>query len=360
MFKQTLSKGIACLLALGLLGGLGWAEKRPAKNEEGSKGTQASQSISFEEIERLHLLFDGPETLEKTRLIQKWRSLPREEGEEVFRRLDLLNSGVDPSIVKDDVKLYKTPIYPKKSILGGILGIRSGTVIAYGHLLKPPYYVERKGEEVFINGIRVHPLMSNPNVKIKMKAFTEEEKRQREKERKEECETVNALADYYLEVKAKEGREIASKKLLEFAKRFENIEKIEWDDEIESPFITWKHSKSKIATAIDYFAYPAPPRPTKEELRKDRIKLAKQEKESCELGLRNNRILTFDYSGETGGMDSDAKESVINIMENPKLSNKEKIKKLMILLAGDEDTAWAYDDTAKSIFYNYDPKEWKE
>ncbi|MEW6104487.1 MAG: hypothetical protein AB1630_11860, partial [bacterium] len=271
------------------------------------------------------------------------------------RKLDLLDLGVDPSIVKDDAKLYKTTLYPKKSILGGILGIRSGTVIAYGHLIKPPYYVERKGEEVFINGIRVHPLMSNPNYKIKPKVFTEEETRQYE----EYVKTVNALINYYWEVKNKEGKESAIKKLLEFAKRFENIEKIEWNRERNEPLILWKGEK--YPEGIMYFddRPPQPPlteeerKKAEEEQKKDSLETAIREKKSYEKCLKNNCVKVFDYSGvEIGGIDSDAKESIINIMENPKLSNKEKIKELEILF---DD-----DDIAKSIFYNYDPKEWKE
>lgn len=52
-----------------------------------------------------------------------------------------------------DEELYKFdihPVTPKKGITGGIL-------IYYGHFVKPPYKVERKGLEIFINGLCVHP-----------------------------------------------------------------------------------------------------------------------------------------------------------------------------------------------------------
>ncbi|MEW6104579.1 MAG: hypothetical protein AB1630_12330, partial [bacterium] len=275
------------------------------------------------------------------------------------RKLDLLDLGVDPSIVKDDAKLYKTTLYPKKSILGGILGIRSGTVIAYGHLLKPPYYVERKDEEVFINGIRVHPILSNPNYKITVVVTEEERKRYKEK-REIEGKIGKALKEYYLEVKAKEGREVAKKKLLEFAKRFEDIEKIEWDNDMpESPFIKWKHEK--YPTAIDNFAYPNPTeeerKKAKERRKKDSLETAIKYKKRYEEDLKANGVWVFNYGGTPQTYQtysySNIKESVINIMENLKLSNKEKIKELMLLF-------WKDDDAGKSVFYNYDPKEWKE
>ncbi|MEW6103518.1 MAG: hypothetical protein AB1630_06860 [bacterium] len=147
---------------------------------------------------------------------------------------------------------------------------------------------------------------------------------------------------------------------MEFAKGFEIIEKIEWNRERNEPLILWKGEK--YPEGIMYFDdLPPQPPPTEEERKKaeerrkkDSLETAIKEKKSYEGRLKNNRVLVFDYSGiGIGGVDSDAKEQVRNIMENPKLSNKEKIRELEILFIDVEDIA-------KSVFYNYDPKEWRE
>ncbi|MBN2135599.1 MAG: hypothetical protein JW737_07715, partial [Acidobacteria bacterium] len=51
---------------------------------------------------------------------------------------------------EDVYKFEINPITPKEGITGGIL-------IYYGHFIKPPYKIENRGLEIYVNNLCVHP-----------------------------------------------------------------------------------------------------------------------------------------------------------------------------------------------------------
>jgi hypothetical protein len=68
------------------------------------------------------------------------------------------NSGVPPAKetvwsrpVRPTPGLYRMPISPVRPESG----ITTGLVVAYGHILQPPYRVEARGDAVFVNGVQV-------------------------------------------------------------------------------------------------------------------------------------------------------------------------------------------------------------
>ncbi len=90
---------------------------------------------------------------------------------------------------EDDEELYKFDINPVTSRTG----ITGGILLYYGHFIQPPYKLERKESQIYINGLRVEPgdlifqgRVNDAKFRHMMKRYkpTNEEKRIREIETK--------------------------------------------------------------------------------------------------------------------------------------------------------------------------------
>jgi hypothetical protein len=67
------------------------------------------------------------------------------------------------SVIKGSHKIDIAPITPKD-------GIKTGIVIAYGHVIKPPYKIYYEGDNLMINNVQVRPSLVRERAR-KMKKF---------------------------------------------------------------------------------------------------------------------------------------------------------------------------------------------
>jgi len=247
------------------------------------------------------------------------------------------------SPVKGSRKIEINPVTPKD-------GIKTGLVIAYGHVIKPPYRVYYEGENLMINGVQVRPSLIL--------------ERERKKKRKPEphskghvskaTKIMNTLKKMYMEgLKTKSLYEVQDE-ITEFVLKSSDVYKNpRWlsDDVMEVRF-----TDPDIGFRINFSK--TPPIKVDPELRKKWQKKRTKEIHESILKrtkgtLRGGHTIIFLSGGGRQGHHNDIRPKVNKIMTEKGLSEEERIDKLK-----DQIFLGSYE-SAFDVIENYNPEEWK-
>jgi len=215
------------------------------------------------------------------------------------------------------------------------MGIKTGMVIAYGHLIPPPYKVESIGDKVLINGIQVIPsLVVERDVKpipipADKKVFAQ----------KKYDFNQDIKKKYYTQVLFKDKKELQSE-ILVYAKSQPIVEDVRWGTDIL--FVKYAGDMG-FSTMINL------PGTTPEKPWPNRSKEARDSMVTyITKGIGTGCILIDSDGGVSPGCGD--KRTVNEVMQDSKLSKDEKIERL---------AKWGNYETAMDIVDNYDSQEWK-
>lgn len=238
----------------------------------------------------------------------------------------------------------KAPIHPEHPTEG----IKTGLVVAYGHVIRPPYKVEIRDGGLVVNGV---PITNNPV------AIREEEKRKKRfKDRPQPPEEVEEdikfgkvftkANDFFRENKGKMPDEELHKKILDMLQGFPGHKDITW---AHGDWLSyWHRFRGRYLHIIWEFS-TEDPEPTEVIQARQAQNMREQVKE-LEVRLKLGREIIFDSTGGEG-MIGDPREAVNEVMQNPKLTEQER-RDLLEERVGDFGRAL-------DILANYDPAEWR-
>jgi len=215
-------------------------------------------------------------------------------------------------------------------------GIKTGTVIAYGHLIPPPYKVEAIGEKILINGIQVVPSLvaereSKPaKMSPKKKEFSTNAWNLQQEVKKR----------YYTQILFKDKDKLKSE-ILAYVKSQSVIEDAYWGE--QTLFLKYVGDIG-YSTMIEFRGT------TQEKPWPSRKKEASEAAvQYITKGIESGCILIDSDGGTSPGCGD--KKIVSEIMQNSNLSKDEKIERL---------AKWGNYDVALDITENYNPQEWND
>jgi len=256
----------------------------------------------------------------------------------------------------------KVDITPRKTHKG----INKGLVIAYGHVIPPPYEISCVDNQLFVNGVRVYPSIINTSY-FHRKPLTAEEK--------EQADFVEELEDVanriYWRHKDKLPSNQLKDKVMDFIKSNKGFLDARWHydegSKLESIYIKWKVS-SKLGE-VDKFTiffesnmkeYYLNPKPTKEQIEAFRLEEDKEYKkrqiqfiEQYNNELERGKCLIFDSDTHEHTLNRDIREIVNEIMQNSSLSAIDRAKML------NSNNVRLNETVVMDIIANYNPTEWK-
>ena len=165
-------------------------------------------------------------------------------------------------------------------------GINSGWVVAYGVLLKRPYFVEFRDDTVWINDVQYEPRKKNPAIKPK------EVKPPNENDQKKEDLRHEIFVKFY-DYKKSYGFNKAYKMVVDEFKDDSLISSLELSESGYTMFINYIDEDRKAfptkAAMIDYDGYVL----TEE----DRMAIQRNDVNLVKSDLKRNYLLVFGYSG---------------------------------------------------------------
>ena len=242
-----------------------------------------------------------------------------------------VHSAMDKYLGGIDLKVAISPITPKE-------GIETGLVIAYGHLIRPPYYLEYRDKNLFLNGVQVEPSIIEQRRKEKMAPFIETAKKKMQGSRDVRDHLTRMLKD---------GR--SRDQVMQFVNSHRDvIEHARWADEgsmlvkmtggtyeVIGKFRLGKQGKK-----------PPPPAtiPTPQEIKERRLS-------EINSSLQRGECLVFLSSGGTYKA-GDIRKAVVEIMRDDTLARDEKLERLRERVFPGSETP-AFD-----LLENFDLREW--
>ena len=281
----------------------------------------------------------GPDVLPEWRTYDEWKV--EQEGKVV--------KSTAPKW--EELKIDIAPVTPS-------VGIASGFVIAYGHFLKQPYVLSRSTDgSLLVNGIQVDPsLVAIRNARRKSKPLSSE----MDKHYEEVSRLVSRLDHMYWDgIKAGRPKEVLKARVVEEARSHPHVFKI-FPHGDRAFTMTFRPIEGRQLAAWYFQFSETEPVPEPEVLRQSRYRrLQQQENEELERELRAGRGLFFTSKQSDVRVEPGFREAVNRIMADPKLSPKEKHRRLFSgPMSYGGYSGYNSREMADDVMANYDPAEW--
>ncbi|MBI5595448.1 MAG: hypothetical protein HY928_05095 [Elusimicrobia bacterium] len=236
----------------------------------------------------------------------------------------------------------KIDVSPKKVTTG----IDSGLVVAYGHLIRPPFSVEWQDETLSVNGIQVSPsIVLKRSSNGVVPAASEKDRR----EFQQRADLVGEARKIYSEGEGRRRIEdIKSDINALFRRAPVQFTDIRWTDDRH---LLAQEIGAPITRSITFSAPEA--REASESQRTSRRDAAKKASAATiDKQLRMNEVVIFDSSGgRSGGSTIEFVERVQKIMNAPDKTDEDRIEELKEKVFGNYEPAF-------DVVENYDRAEW--
>lgn len=236
------------------------------------------------------------------------------------------------------IQSRKISISPDKNVKG----IETGIVMAYGHIIPPPYHVEYVGNHLLVNGVQVEPSL----VKERHRRQRPVRKLSPEKAAKQRKsgEIIQSAQSLYESEKKSSSADVARKKATELLlKHSDEIQNLIWHGE-ELCYTTPAYAFSQ---CVNWGAAKIlnPANWAKNEAESKTLTVSTMERE-----LRNGNWLCF---GSTGGWTArkDMRSQVRAIMADSNLQGEQKVEAL-------KERVFGNYTLALDVVENYDATEW--
>jgi len=234
-------------------------------------------------------------------------------------------------------------------------GITTGLVIAYGHVIPPPYKVEYQGKRLMVNGVQVEPSLllereearnrPPPPTQVQLGAY------------RETGRAIRLAYKLYVEgIKTKPLEKVQDEVIRFLDKSSGVFQNPKWTGATTLDVHLADYGKP-ILLGLDFSEEPLPE--DYAETPQEKEKAAEGERRACEqvlswiIGdLRKGHSVTFKSTGgqQIGG---DVRAKVRKIMADTGLSREQRIERLR-----EEVFRHSYGP-ALDVIDNYDPKEWE-
>lgn len=229
-------------------------------------------------------------------------------------------------------------------------GIMTGVVIIYGHVVPPPYKVEYRGDSLYMNGVQVSPAL------VARREYEKSYRKPTEADRVKSrgiTEFTSRAQDIYRKKKVKVSDAALKSEILDYVKSQKLVKDAKWDSE---RFMLVKLADDKwdsFGYGIEFNLIEPGSRIEPESVRKVRIESNKKQHLE-EIGNRLRKGDCAFFTSDDGVYFSpDPREKVNAIMQDSKLSKRERIHRLH------EEVLPGTSFPALDIVANYDPDEWK-
>lgn len=257
---------------------------------------------------------------------------PGERGRPRAHRQETL----DEYLVFDKIRTgpHKIDVVPMKLSEG----IKTGLVMVYGHIISPPFKVERDGNRIFVNGIRVQPSLVRER---------QERARKGPDLSHEQNELNKKIGLVYREAYKvyAESPSSAGKKIQDMMAQQPDIFKnVQWHE--SGANICFVSPRSKVQECWGLKPWDGP---SKQELASNQVKIAEESKSSIERHLREGKFVVFDSRGQFGPT-RDFRAAARAILRDKSLTRTQKIEKVKEVV---EDYGLALD-----VVDNYSEAEW--
>ncbi len=240
------------------------------------------------------------------------------------------------SAIKGSRKINIKPVKQKD-------GIKTGCVMAYGHIIPPPYKVKYEGRKLIINGVQIEPSLV---VQREYKPIViTDEKRQLLKSTMKLERQIRKKFWQLCDEKKRNIKEIKSE-IIDFAKKHELVSDAEWKGDKTLRIVYKEIGSVLISLNPDMpkqHRYAAAPIKSKsKKVKKDRIK---QIKNGLSLG---NFYIFADGLMQVSGMY--VFPVISKIMQNTNLTEDERFEQLKKIL---------HFDATLYVMENYDFSKWQ-
>jgi|GEM_PF-6845313 len=226
-------------------------------------------------------------------------------------------------------------------------GIKTGWVVAYGHLIRPPYKFEYKATKLYVNGVQVEPSLT----------WERDYKKNRHESTALELQNADILTNLehktkaiYLKKHGKVPEEELRTEILEMFKTHPLIKDAKWQEMGTALLYTQKDAPYDFMNGVLFGMPPrlVEKRPSLEEFHRSTLDL-------YERDLKEGACLFWgtEREGIDGQSCRDMKANVNKIVNESGLSKDEKAEKLC-----DAFSNWVRE-TPFDILENYNAEEWK-
>lgn len=228
-------------------------------------------------------------------------------------------------------------------------GIKTGLVIAYGHVIPPPYQVEVQGRNILINGIQVDPSLIEERNRREVQAGKVSSSNSHRVQLKQTDEVDRqVLAIYRAGVKERPMAQVKSD-VLEFLRKS--------TDTYLNPEVSDTEYIAELAGSggirVSMPLTRKDPLNVADTTLKEEEKAARKETASMvERELQNGTCLAFVSSGYVIGLNRERLRSVNAIMRETGISDDERIDKLKTQVFHNYEVAF-------QVIENYQAEEWK-
>ncbi|MBI5622278.1 MAG: hypothetical protein HY924_00720 [Elusimicrobia bacterium] len=223
-------------------------------------------------------------------------------------------------------------------------GIRTGLIMAYGHIIPPPYKIDWEGSRLIVNGVQVSPSLLSEQEPGDSPAKYYRGDQARSARR---SEVKKAIQEIYQREKGTKSQSDIQKDIVDFVlKSSDAFINPTWAGEYE---LYVQEAETQLRHAIDLNQGP-PPSESEKTQRAARARLSYVN--SLQKGLRQGAFIMF-YSSGGSGTGWDVRKQVKEIMNTPNLTRDQRVELL-------KERVFKNYDPALDVVDNYDAKEWKQ
>jgi hypothetical protein len=239
-----------------------------------------------------------------------------------------------------NIRSRKIAINPSKSAAG----IKTGLVVAYGHIIPPPYQLEWVDGKLMVNGVQVEPSLVKEREDV-LPAVTPEQQRMSDRRR----EIKKAAEQLFVtEINTKPLEEVHANVIALIKKSSDVFENPQWSGR-DTLIAHWAGTTIKTV-----MSFPEKPRIVLSQEEIDRRARQAQETSLSRMKTKLGRgeVLVFTSVGGQGD-GRDYRNEVNEIMSKKGLAEEQRIEMLKDKVFGG-DYGMALD-----VIENYSPEEWK-
>jgi len=283
---------------------------------------------------------------------QPWQVLPAEisarkarnqKVHEEWNKLPPIEQARRSSGIKGSRKIAVSPVKQAD-------GIKTGLVIAYGHIIPPPYKIETDGRNLLINGVQVDPSLVGERERKKQSGLHSPMSPEQAKQYRRQDEVDSQVLAIYRAGAGKKPMEQVRTEILELLRKSTDV--------YLNPGVSDKGYGGEIAGSGGLqFSMPltlADSPKVPDSVIKARASEARKDTVSMfSMDLKNGACIVFVSDGYTIGVNKSRLGNVYDIMQEPGLSNDDRIEKLKTQVFNNYEASF-------QIVENYRPEEWKD
>ncbi|MDD5628302.1 MAG: hypothetical protein PHU21_04510 [Elusimicrobia bacterium] len=223
-------------------------------------------------------------------------------------------------------------------------GIKTGLIMAYGHIIRPPYKIEWKNDRLLVNGVQVIPSLIRQREKTEPPPQYSDSEEKQSRRRKE---VKDSIREIYRNKIARNPRGEVKKEIMAYLARSTDVfQNPVWISEDE---LYIQEAETQIRHSI---SFEGPPPPSESEKKNNLVKARASYAQSIIKGLQQGAFIMF-YSSGGNGSGRDPRQRVNKIMQEPGLSRDQRIELL-------KEKVFRNYDPALDVIENYNQDEWKQ